>query len=305
MASSPDVRRVWSPRWACCACCSRRSAGAAQLLIRGLLALWTFGTSLWNRIEFRQGDGGGLDTAYLTYWGVWLTVFYTATAFACSLVAFFRPDVGACADPRSAPLPPRMRTAWVALVSSSTILFSIATAVELVVVFIYWVLLAEPHYTILSTWNNAENHGVRFATMWLDMLLSAQRLPDVHVAPLVLLAILYLCTNATISILVGQVYSIIDWRKSSGAVPIIGVTAFVFASFYIAALVVSLRDVLAARVRSSEALSEGAYPNVFSDDPSPLPCGCCRRRRACCGCAKLESADLGNDAAKAAETGVS
>lgn len=98
-------------------------------------------------------------------------------------------------------------------------------------------------------------------------------------------------------------YSIIDWRKSSGAVPIIGVTAFVFVSFYIAALVVSLRDVLAARVRSSEALSEGAYPNIFNDDPSPLPCGCCRRRSACCGCAKLESADLGNDAAKAAETG--
>jgi len=61
---------------------------------------------------------------------------------------------------------------------------------------------------------------------------------------------------------------------------------FLFATYFVAALIAALRDAAVARARGpaasgdAAALAEGAYPAVFADEPSPLPCGCCRRADA-------------------------
>lgn len=273
---SLDARRIWAPRFILPGL-SRATTARAQLAARGFLFIYTFAVSLADRAITTTP---GLDGAYLTLWGVWLVVAYTLLAFSASLVAHLHPAVGACADPHAAPLPPRARAAWAALITATRVTFSLAVTLQLVVVVVYWVLLATPKPTTLLAWSNVESHGVKLAIVYLDLVASAMRLPDAHVVAIAVLVFTYICMNATVSLTRGAVYSIITWRSSGEAGTIAGIILFIFGAFYFAALVAALRDRAAARGRARlAALADEAHPATFLDDPAPLPCGCCCRRR--------------------------
>ena len=151
---SHDARRLWAPRFHP-ASLTQRTGGLIQLCIRGFLFLYAFCLSVWNRTRSNTTD---FDASYLTYWGVWLVVFHFACAFVCSVVAYVRPDVGSCADPQEAPFSkPYQRKAWIALVKITRLMFSIAVPLQLVIVVIYWLLLAQPQADDLETWSNIES----------------------------------------------------------------------------------------------------------------------------------------------------
>jgi hypothetical protein len=151
---SHDARRLWAPRFHP-ASLSQRTGGLIQLCIRAFLFLYAFCLSVWNRTRSNTTD---YDAAYLTYWGVWLVVFHFFGAFVCSLIAWVRPDTGSCADPHDAPFSsPYQRKAWIALIKITRLIFSIAVPVQLVIVVIYWLLLASPQSDDLEAWSNIES----------------------------------------------------------------------------------------------------------------------------------------------------
>jgi hypothetical protein len=132
--------------------------------------------------------------------------------------------------------------------------------------------------------DNIESHGIKFMLIWLDLLFSSQRLPDSLVALTFGCALVYLCINAAVSLSTYPVYGILTWRAAGTATIAIGALVFVVVTFFLASLIAAYRDRLALRIAGSGAKDAAlhdldAWPAQFRDDPSPLPCGCCRSAR--------------------------
>jgi len=278
-----DRRRLWAPRFAPCG----RASRDAWLAWRAFAFVYSAAVSSFDAATTRDR---GRYLAYLTVQSLWLVVFYFALALAAALVARLTPAAGAGA--RLEPLAcggGAARCAWGALQRAAALAFAVAVPFQLVVVTLYWALLATPFSDPVRAWDNAESHGVKFALIWADLLAGAGRLPDGALPLVVALGCVYLATNAAVTLATGvPVYAILNWRGAGTAVVAGGSALFLVVAFVLAAELAAARDGAAARARAAApagaaAAEDGAHPAAFDDDPAPAPCGGCRRAQAAAG----------------------
>ena len=186
-----DARRLWTSRWA-------PGRPKLWLAFRVFLALYALIVSSIDKQISDTPDAKYI--AWLTVQSLWLTVCYltcNAIVNACTLAWPSLRDAlePGCATPQPhVALTPLQRAAWVGLARATQLLWCIAVPFEVVVVTLYWLLLATPHYTTLSTWDNAESHGVKLALLVLDLCMSSMSLPDPHVIVTIAALIGYLVT---------------------------------------------------------------------------------------------------------------
>ena len=272
---SLDRRRLWSPRFI-----THPHSRALFLFWRVFSCVYCVGVSCFNAILVH----GPAYMTYLTVHSVWVTTFYFFLALLCALLVRAFPSLGA--GPRFEPLSLSCGYnvgAWAAAQRALIILFAIAVSFELVVVTLYWTLLAQSQPDDIHRWDNVESHGIKLVLIYIDLLFSSQRLPDpLFVVPLGS-GLIYLCVNVGVTLSSGHpVYSVLSWRDAGSAVIVIGALIFLVAAYFLASLVAHVRDRFAARLRTNHGCAEGAddaHPAEFDDDSAPLPCASCRRTK--------------------------
>ena len=275
-----DRRRLWAPRF--------RGAAASRLHLcwRIFAFAYALSVSAFDASLFV----GGRYLEYLTVQSVWTVVAYFALQLALHVAVRARPALGAGArfDELSLARGPAA-AAWAAAQRAALVLFTIAVSFELVVVVLYWLLLASPQPSPLRAWDNAESHGVKLLLMYAELLVTPARPGADAMLSLPLAAgAVYLCVNAGVTLQSGRpVYGILNWRSAGSAVIVVGALAFLCVAFALAAAGASARDAAVARARAgkpsplpSDASAAAAFPDAFDDDPAPLPCAWCCRGRA-------------------------
>ncbi len=145
-----DARRLWTPRW-----------GTPQplwLSYRIFLALYALVVSSVGRAITTETSDRYI--AYLTNQSVWLTVCYLWCQVAVGVCVAARPSLRDVLEPAAATpephvaLTPLQRAAWVGLARATQLLWCIALPFEIAVVTMYWLLLASPQPTTITTWSN-------------------------------------------------------------------------------------------------------------------------------------------------------
>ena len=275
-----DPRRLHAPRFALCG-----AASGVHLAWRMLLAAYALSVSLVNRAAATEP---ARYAAYLTVHGVWLTVAYFVCAALTAALAAWRPAL--------------LKTRAHGLHARATqLLFAIAVPFQLVIVTLYWLLLAAPQPNAFRAWDNIESHGIKFALLWADLLVSAMVLPTPQLLVTLACAAVYLAINLAVTLSSYPVYSVLKWNSGASAVLVGGAMAYMVSAFFLAQCLARARDRLAARLRrpaqggSSSSSSSGSsallgeaegagedadlYPTEFSDDHAS-------RARLCdCRCA--------------------
>lgn len=141
-----DPRRLWVARFTCgttLAISSRR-----LLAWRTVVALYIFCAGAW--LVYDQPNSYGFYASYLTIQGMWLTICYFVSASVLGAVTWYAPSAGAKAlasDSKSL-----IELAYLGWVRATQILFELAVCYQLVIVVLYWILLAGDHPTSLSWW---------------------------------------------------------------------------------------------------------------------------------------------------------
>jgi hypothetical protein len=271
-----DRRRLWSPRFV-----THSYSRALFLSWRVFACAYVVSVSVFNAILVH----GPAYMTYLTVHSVWVTTSYFLLALACALLVRAFPSLGA--GPRLEPLSLSRgfyAGAWAAAQRALLVLFVIAVSFELVVVSLYWTLLAQAQRDDLHRWDNVESHGIKLLFIYVDLLFSSQRLPDpLFVVPLCS-GLIYLCLNVGVTLSSGHpVYGVLTWHDAGSAIIVIGALIFLVVAYFVASLIAHVRDGCASRLRGSDGGvaagvgADDAHPADFDDDPAPLPCASCRR----------------------------
>jgi hypothetical protein len=275
-----DARRLHAPRFAPC---GAARAASLHLAWRLFLAAYALTVSVVDRAASTEP---GRYASYLTVHGVWLTVAYFLCAALTAALAAWRPAL--------------LKTRAHALHARATqLLFAIAVPFQLVIVTLYWLLLATPQPSAFRAWDNYESHGIKMALIWADLLVSAMVLPTPQLLVTLACAAVYLAINLGVTLSSYPVYSVLKWNSAASAVLVGGAMAYMIFAFFLAQCLARARDRLAHRLRaaaqgsgsSGSALLEGAssgegaggsdalFPEEFSDDAQS-------RARLCdCRCA--------------------
>jgi hypothetical protein len=274
------------------------------LVYRVLIALYALSVSIVDRTMVSYGSNK--YTAYLTIQGVWLTVCYLLCSLLCSLLVRQWPELYAELLPAGSEAVEQQRAGWdrkrralyllwVGLVRATQLLFCIALPFQVVIVTLYWSLLAHTQSfpTAVGYWDNLECHGIKLVLLTLDLGVSGMRLPDAHAAVTAGATVLYLIENAIITLNSEPIYFVLTWRDNSTVVLVIGVCIAVLAVFFLVSGLAFWRDRLVVAGRSpvtsmpraggsGEAL-DLLFPERFLDEEPSVysgPCACCWARGA-------------------------
>lgn len=298
-----DPRRIWAPRHYL-ACLSKETSVNLWLVYRVLIALYALSVSIVDRTMVSYGSNK--YTAYLTIQGVWLTVCYLLCSMLCFLLVYQWPELYAELLPPGSEAVEQQRAGWdrqrralhllwVGLVRATQLLFCIALPFQVVIVSLYWSLLAQTQSfpTAVGYWDNLECHGIKLVLLALDLGVSAMRLPDAHAAVTAGATVLYLIENAAITLTSEPIYFVLTWRDSGTVVLVIGVCVAVLAVFFLVSGVAFWRDRLVAaghrpitsvpRVGGSRDALDQLFPEHFLDEEPSVytgPCACCWARGA-------------------------
>lgn len=266
-----DARRIYAPRF--------HTSGALHLCWRIFLAVYSISVSIENTVL----NGGPRYLSYLTNQGIWLTVSYFVFSALASLVVYFIKGA-----------PTQGGKAWRHLEIFIQLLFSIALPMQLVIVVLYWLLLAAPQVSALRTWDNLESHGIKFALIWSDLLVGSMVLPRAQVIVTLGCAGIYILINLAVTLSTGiPVYSVLKWKDASSGILVGGSMVFVIVAFFLGRWISVYRDALALARRKKRVVGgqikveeeggeeDSPYPSRFRDDEEgrklPHEVGCCRR----------------------------
>ena len=192
-----DARRLWTSRFA-------PERPALWLLYRALVFLYSLSVSIVDRAI--SAEPSHRYIAYLTVQGVWLTVCYFTCALLVTACVAAWPSLRDALEPACATPQPHValsrpaRLAWVGLGRATQLLWCVALPFEVVIVTLYWLLLATPKNSALAAWDNAESHGVKLLLLLLELALSSMTLPDAHSFVLAAALTGYLITNCWVTL---------------------------------------------------------------------------------------------------------
>jgi hypothetical protein len=268
-----DRRRIWTPRFII-----GSWSNFAWVSWRVFSFLYVISVSTFNVIISHSASR---YFTFLTTQSLWLVVSYFSLALACTIVVLLQPSLGKgavieplrCNNTMSSFL-------WSAMQRACVLIFSIAVPFQLVVVTLYWLLLATPFPNPEETWNNIESHGIKLVFVMCDVIFSAQRLPENFLSFTLFCAFIYLIINLCVTLLTYPVYNILSWRSVGTAIIVIGALFFIVFCFAVAITITAIRDRFSARIRNSqsssnfdsELYSSDSWPSIFEDDPTPYPC---------------------------------
>ena len=274
-----DRRRIWTPRFII-----NKWSNFAWVLWRFLSFLYVISVSIFN-VEI--SDSKSRYFTFLTTQSIWLVVSYFSLALACTIIVLLQPSLGkgALIDPLRCSC--EKSFFWSAMQRACVLIFSIAVPFQLVVVTLYWLLLASPFPDAVETWNNIESHGIKLVFVMCDVFFSSQKLPENFLSFTLFCAFIYLIINLCVTLLTYPVYAILSWRSMGTAIIVIGALIFIIISFVIAITITAIRDRISARIRNShwqsvvslplaDSDSSDSWPTIFEDDPTPFPCSYAR-----------------------------
>lgn len=261
--SAWDSRRTFAPRFHLLG--SPDSNGALFLFWRLFLAAYCLSVSVVNRAISVDSH----YSAYLTVHSVWLVTAYFLSSALTAVLARCAPSL--------------LATPAHALHARATqLIFSMAVPFQLVVVTLYWLLLASPQPNALRTWDNIESHGIKFALVWADLLCGSMVLATPQLLLTLSAAAIYLLINLAVTLTSYPVYSVLKWDSGASAVLIVGALVYMTVAFFLAQLLARLRDRLALAHNSQKGEGSAAqaepqlYPLQFADDSlARRLCDCC------------------------------
>ena len=274
-----DRRRIWTPRFII-----GSWSNFAWVSWRVFSFLYVISVSIFN-VEISHSASRYFT--FLTTQSLWLVVSYFSLALACTIIVLLQPLLGkgAVIDPLRCNNTRMTSCLWSAMQRACVLIFSIAVPFQLVVVTLYWLLLATPFPNPEETWNNIESHGIKLVFVMCDVFFSAQRLPENFLSFTLFCAFIYLIINLCVTLLTYPVYSILSWRSVGTAIIVIGALFFIVFCFAAAITITAIRDRFSARIRNSqsssisdsvELYSTDSWPILCEDDPAPFPWGTVR-----------------------------
>lgn len=300
-----DHRRLWTPRFVGSFPLER--AVFITLFLRTILAGYIFAEVIFDRATSRSDDEKYLS--YLTVHGIILVAVYFLGATLIGWVVYSQrnsPTIISSSSgaglflPSQCKEPHMLKYAWIGLVRATQLIWSLALTYQLIIVVLYWVLLAQNFSDPVEVYKNVESHGMKFAYIWADYLfLSSNRLVDKHGLFVLLSGFAYLLWNIQYTFTRGPwVYPVLTWRGPGSAILAVGTLAFVMIVYYLIAMPLGMvRDKAAARVNGidRQVLSTCAccstdllplrapfsaeraalYPLHFLDEKLALPCSSC------------------------------
>jgi hypothetical protein len=145
-------------------------------------------------------------------------------------------------------------------------IFAISVSFEIVITVMYWSLLwpyRPADADALYLYDNVDIHGIGALIMVIELIIGDHRvsLHDRFSIGLLGAAIIYAIINAISSLVNAPVYPILTWRKSSDALLVIGVIAFVIVVFFLSSLLTWGLDVCSSRCfRANSKAPLSAHP---------------------------------------------
>lgn len=265
-----DARRLYAPRVHLFS--SARASGQAHLLWKAFLVAYSLSVSIVNA----DLQGGPRYMTYLTVHGVWLTVAYFIASAACAATAHWAPALA-------------QTPAYALHARATQLLFAIALPFQLVIVTLYWLLLAQAQPSPLYVWDNLESHGLKAVLIWTDLLVGSMALPTPQLLVTLGAALIYLVINLAVTLTSYPVYSVLKWNSGASAVLVLGALVYMVLAFFLAQTLARVRDAWA--LQRAKRLHAGAllgaeeqdalYPLQFSDDgAAPCACSCAAARSA-------------------------
>jgi len=233
------------------------------MLWKLFLAAYSFGVSVENVVLHDNAR----YLAFLTNQGIWLTISYFIFSALASVVVRFTPSLSVD------------NHAWRLFLMVTQLLFSISLPIQLVIVTLYWLLLASPQPSSLLYWDNLESHGIKFALIWLDLLTGSMTLPPPQCIATLSASIIYAVINLSVTLSTYPVYTVLKWRDWGSLVLIVGALLYAVFAFFLGNMLSRSRDALALYLNKKEFDEAGSedreedvrYPSRFLDDTEKLP----------------------------------
>jgi hypothetical protein len=190
--------------------------------------------------------------AYLTHWGAVSTMtFFGVSALSGWLALYYF---------RHALTKEQLSTGALGrLCRATTILFELATSLELLIVALYWSVVYRPQddATELKAWVNCTVHAACCGSLLADLLVSGNRPLDLHAFLIFSVGLVYMVVNAAVSKTVQPLYAVLTWDDGKSAVVVVGGLLAVMLNFTAISFVALLRDRTAARCHGAAARGRG------------------------------------------------
>jgi len=263
--SSYDFRRLWTPRFLLK---NERTSALIYLIIRSIATAFLFSTAVFDASETNSTPS--FYIAFLTIQGVWLTICYFVSVTLLSFVTFLKPYL--CNYSNPAVPEPKVWHEYIyyGWLRATHVLFEIALCYEFIIVVLYWTLLSGNHVTPKAWYKDIAVHGLMFAFIWTELLVSSHRLPDRHSIIIFGTTIGYIIWNIAVTFTVHYVYPVLKWDGVGSVILAIGSIIFAILVFFLGSSVAYIRDYLAAEYCHN-------LPHKGAED-----CVCCMKDGRCC-----------------------
>lgn len=260
-----DFRRLWTPRFMIY---NEHLSGFLYLLGRLIATSYLFSTAVFDASETNATPG--FYIAFLTIQGVWLTICYFVSVTLLSFVTYVKPYLCNYSNP-VIPHPSHWtHYAYCGWLRATHVLFEIAICYELIIVALYWTLLAGNHVTLKAWYKDIAVHGLMFAFIWTELFLSSHRLPDRHAWIILGTTFGYILWNIGVTFTVHYVYPVLKWDGAGSVILAIGSIIFAILVFFLGSSIAYIRDSIASKILYH-------IPHGGAEE-----CVCCTKGGRCC-----------------------